>query len=152
MFTQEELLEAVDILVEDYGYDEEEAIDMVNEAYEAELDELSEAVDILMEDYGYDEEEAIDMLVESYEDDFEDDEDGLVSEAGRRHLGFASKSETLAQKARKGIKRGRRRLAKASTARKRKIARKAQMKKMDKRIKRAKKAMHLDGGRKRRRR
>ena len=149
MFTEEELLEAVDILVEEYGYDEEDAIDMVNEAYDNELEDLSEAVDILMEDYGYDEEEAIDMLVESYEDDFEDDEDGLFSE-GKRHLGFA-KSETLAQKARKGIKQGRRRIRKASAARKRKIAHKARMKKMNKRIKRAKKAMHI-GGRKRRRR
>lgn len=31
MYTEEELLEAVDILIEDYGYDEDEAIDLVSE-------------------------------------------------------------------------------------------------------------------------
>ena len=45
-YTEEELLEAVDILVEDYGIDEDEAIDMIAEAYEMELlDEAGETVE-----------------------------------------------------------------------------------------------------------
>ena len=45
MYTEEELLEAVNILVEEYGYDEDEAIDMVNEACEEELlDEMDMGV------------------------------------------------------------------------------------------------------------
>ena len=41
MYTEEELLEAVDILVEEYGYDEDEAINMIAESYEN-IDSLSE--------------------------------------------------------------------------------------------------------------
>ena len=37
MYTEEELLEAIDILVEDYGFDEEDAIDIIAESYEMEL-------------------------------------------------------------------------------------------------------------------
>ena len=37
MFTEEDLLEAVDILVEEYGIDEDEAINMISEQYEIEL-------------------------------------------------------------------------------------------------------------------
>ena len=68
MYTEEDLLEAVDILIEEYGYDEDEAIDMVNEAYEEELSTISEAIDILIENYGYDEDEAIDLISEAYEE------------------------------------------------------------------------------------
>ena len=32
MYNEEELLEAIDILIEEYGYDEDEAIELVNEA------------------------------------------------------------------------------------------------------------------------
>ena len=37
MHTEEELFEVVDLLVESYGFSEEEAIDLVNEAYEEKL-------------------------------------------------------------------------------------------------------------------
>ena len=82
MFTEEELLEAVDILIEDYGYYEDEAIDILVESFEEygeeeiddeELEDLMEAVDILMEDYGYEEDEALDMILESYEDELNED-------------------------------------------------------------------------------
>ena len=64
MFTEEELLEAVDILVEEYGFDEDEAIELVNETHEMELDVISEAVDMLIENYDLDEDEAINLVLE----------------------------------------------------------------------------------------
>ena len=84
MYTEEELLEAVDILMEDYDLTEDEAIDILMEDYEEDFDdeELLEAVDILMEDYDLDEDEALDIVLESYyEDDFDDYEIDELSEA-----------------------------------------------------------------------
>ena len=72
-YDEEELLEAVDMLIEDYDLTEDEAMEIVLESYEdedfddEELDELSEAVEILMEDYDLDEDEAIDLLMEFYD-------------------------------------------------------------------------------------
>ena len=62
-YDEEELLEAVDILVEDYGFDEDEAIDLLMEDYE---DELLEEVEFLIENYGFDEDEAIDLIIEDF--------------------------------------------------------------------------------------
>ena len=81
-YDEEELLEAVDILMEDYGYSEDEAIDLLMEDYyedfdDEELDELSEAVDILMEDYDLTEDEAIDLLMEEEVNNADDDDLGL---------------------------------------------------------------------------
>ena len=74
-FDEEELLEAVDILIEDYGYDENEAIDILVESFDEyedeeiddeELENMLEAVDFLMEEYGYDEDEAMDIISEGF--------------------------------------------------------------------------------------
>ena len=75
MFFDEELLEALDILMEDYDLTEDEAIDLIAEAVEEydeeeiddeELEDLMEAVDFLIEEYGYDEDEAMNIISEGF--------------------------------------------------------------------------------------
>ena len=60
-YNEEELLEAIDILIEEYGFDEEYAIELIEETLD---DEFEDAVDILIEEYGFDEDEAVDLLME----------------------------------------------------------------------------------------
>ena len=167
-YDDEELLEAVDILMEDYDLTEDEAIDLLMEDYEddfddEELDELSEAVDILMEDYDLTEDEAIDFLLdEGVKDTYErarDSWNGLSDEQKKtaKYAGaaLAAQSAITTAGASYATSKIKNRLkakngspidkikARTKKARKRRLR--------NARVKKVKKALHIGGKRRRRR-
>ena len=109
LFIESEMLEAV---MEEFDLYEEDAIDLIMETYEEELEEISEALDILVEEYGYDEDEAIDMISESYEDDLLSEGKKAVAGAALA-LGGAAIAHRAYTHSKAPIRRGERKLARA---------------------------------------
>lgn len=64
MFDNFDIEETIEVLVESYGFTPSEAVFLIEQVFDEEIEELAEATVILMEDYDLDEEEALDILLD----------------------------------------------------------------------------------------
>ena len=75
--------------MESYNLYEEDAIDLIIESCEDEIEDLLESVELLIEDYNLEEDEAMELVLESYEDIILDEDDSKWQKAKKLSNEFA---------------------------------------------------------------